>query len=187
MSESKLGNPAVIGLAGFGMTTLILQCHNLGWCGIAPVLWLGLIFGGTAQLLAGLMEFKTGNSFGMCAFTGYGAFWIALCLMIIFKGVSPVFDWVGKDLGFFLMGWTLFTFLLFIASMKHNGTLAFVFLTLLLGFIGLDVKELTESAGAGLFAGWDLIICALSAFYLMFATVCAEAGIKLPVGGPWIK
>ena len=53
MNETKLGNPAVVGLAGFGMTTLILQFHNLGWVGIGPVLWLGLLFGGGAQLIAG--------------------------------------------------------------------------------------------------------------------------------------
>jgi succinate-acetate transporter protein len=63
----KIGNPAVVGLGGFGMTTLILQFHNLGWVAISPVLWLGLCFGGTAQLIAGLLEFRTGNNFGFCA------------------------------------------------------------------------------------------------------------------------
>ena len=71
--EMSLGNPAVVGLAGFGMTTLILQFHNLGLVGIGPVLWIGLLFGGTAQLIAGMLEFKTGNNFGFCAFSGYGA------------------------------------------------------------------------------------------------------------------
>lgn len=193
MSEVKLGNPAVVGLAGFGMTTFVLQCHNLGWCGIAPVLWLGLVFGGSAQLIAGLMEFKTGNNFGFCAFTGYGAFWIALCCMVIFGKnpdlvkAYPTLGFTANDLGFFLVAWTIFTFILFIASMKHHGTLAFIFLTLLLGFIGLDVKEFTESAAAGTFAAYDLLVCAFSALYLMTVAVYAESGIKLPVGAPWIK
>jgi succinate-acetate transporter protein len=193
MSDVKLGNPAVVGLAGFGMTTFVLQCHNLGWCGIAPVLWLGLCFGGTAQLMAGLMEFKTGNNFGFCAFTGYGAFWISLCLMLIFgKNADlvksyPTLAFNANDLGFYLVAWTLFTFILFIASMKHHATLAFIFLTLLLGFIGLDVKEFTGSALAGTFAAYDLLICAFSALYLMAVAVYAESGIKLPVGEPWIK
>ena len=193
MSDVKLGNPAVVGLAGFGMTTLVLQCHNLGWCGIAPVLWIGLCFGGTAQLIAGLMEFKTGNNFGFCAFTGYGAFWISLCLMVIF-GKSPdlvksypTLAFSANDLGFFLVAWTIFTFILFIASMKHHATLAFIFLTLLLGFIGLDLKELAGSALAGTFAAYDLLICAFSALYLMAVAVYAESGIKLPVGEAWIK
>ncbi len=193
MNTVKLGNPAVVGLAGFGMTTFILQCHNLGWCGIAPVIWLGLCFGGTAQLFAGLMEFKTGNNFGFCAFTGYGAFWISLCLMIIFgKNPElvknyPVMSFNSGDLGFFLVAWTIFTLLLFIASMKHNGALAFIFLTLLLGFVGLDIKEFTGSMLAGNLAAYVLLICALSAFYLMTATVYSESDIALPIGAPWLK
>lgn len=193
MNAIKLGNPAVVGLAGFGLTTFVLQCHNLGWCGIAPVIWLGLCFGGTAQLFAGFMEFKTGNNFGFCAFTGYGAFWISLCLMIIFgKNPEmvksyPVMGFSPGDLGFFLVAWTIFTFVLFIASMKHNGALSFIFLTLLLGFIGLDLKEFTGSALAGTVAAYILLVCALSALYLMTAAVYAESRIQLPVGAPWIK
>jgi uncharacterized protein len=193
MNGIKMGNPAVVGLAGFGMTTFVLQCHNLGWCGIAPVIWLGLCFGGTAQLFAGLMEFKTGNNFGFCAFTGYGAFWISLCLMIIFgKNAElvksyPVMAFSAGDLGFFMVAWTIFTFLLFIASMKHNGALALIFLTLLLGFIGLDIKAFTGSALAGIAAADILLVCAFLAFYLMTASVYSESEIRLPVGAPWIR
>ncbi len=71
--------------------------------------------------------------------------------------------------------------------MKHHAALALTFLTLIIGFIGLDVKELTENAAAGTFASYELIVCALLALYLMAVTVFAESGIKLPVGGPWIK
>ncbi len=190
--EKKIGNPAVVGLAGFGMTTLCLQFHNLGWVGIGPVLWIGLLFGGAAQLVAGLLEFGTGNNFGFCAFTGYGAFWISLCFYLIFGTNAelvkayPVLAFSGHGLGIFLLMWTFFTFILFIASMKHHGTLAFIFLTLLLGFIGLDLKELVGSQAAGTFAAWDLIVCALSAWYLMAVAVYAESGIKLPVGKPWM-
>jgi hypothetical protein len=191
-SEDKLGNPAVVGLAGFGVTTLVLQCHNLGWCGIAPVIWLGLIFGGTAQLVAGFLEFKKNNNFGFCAFTSYGAFWISLCLMLVFGKnpelvkAYPVLGFTAADLGFYLVAWTIFTFILFIASMKHNGALALTFLTLLMGFIGLDIKEFTGSAAAGTFASYDLLVCAGLALYLMAAAIYAESGIKLPVGKPWI-
>jgi len=193
MNETKLGNPAVVGLAGFGMTTLILQFHNLGWVGIGPVLWLGLLFGGGAQLIAGLLEFKTGNNFGFCAFTGYGAFWISLCLYLIFgtnkalDNLYPVLKLTGHDLGIYLVMWTLFTGILFVAAMKHHGTLALIFLTLLLGFIGLDFKELAGNQLLGTLAAWDLILCALLAWYLMAHVVFEEAGINLPVGKPWIK
>ena len=163
MTETKMGNPAVVGLGGFGMTTLILQFHNLGWIGVGPVLWLGLIFGGSAQLIAGLLEFKTGNNFGFCAFSGYGAFWISLCLYLIFgtnaqlDKAYPVLKLSGTDLGAFLLVWTFFTFILFIASMKHHTVLALIFLTLLLGFIGLDFKELGGNQMLGTLAalGFD--------------------------------
>ena len=71
--------------------------------------------------------------------------------------------------------------------MKHHTALAIIFLTLLIGFIGLDVKEFTENAAAGTFAAYDLLVCAFSALYLMTVAVYAESGIKLPVGAPWIK
>ncbi|HYD65206.1 acetate uptake transporter, partial [Azospirillum sp.] len=79
----RLGNPAVVGLAGFALSTLLLQFHNVGWVGMGPVVWLGLVFGGGAQFVAGLQEMKTGNNFGYSAFTAYGCFWIALGLMQI--------------------------------------------------------------------------------------------------------
>ena len=193
MAEEKpLGNPAVVGLAGFGMTTLILQFHNLGLVGIAPVLWIGLLFGGTAQLVAGLLEFKTGNNFGFCAFTGYGAFWISLCFYLIFGNnvelvkAYPVLQFDPQGLGIFLLMWTFFTFILFIASMKHHTVLALLFLTLLLGFIGLDLKELAGNKLAGTLAAYDLIVCALLAWYLMAVAVYKESGINLPVGKAWL-
>ena len=191
--EKKLGNPAVVGLAGFGMTTLCLQFHNLGLVGIGPVLWIGLLFGGTAQLVAGLLEFGTGNNFGFCAFSGYGAFWISLCFYLIFGTNAeivkayPVLAFSGHGLGIFLLMWTFFTFILFIASMTHHGTLAWIFLTLLLGFVGLDLKELAGMQWAGTLAAWDLIVCALLAWYLMAVAIYAESGINLPVGKPWIS
>lgn len=193
MAENKLGNPAVVGLAGFSLTTFILQLHNLGIIGLAPVIWFGLIFGGGCQLVAGFKEFKTGNNFGFMAFTGYGAFWISLVLMLAF-GTSPKIGELfpslamgSADLGWFLVAWTIFTAVLFIGSLRHNTALALVFLTLLLGFIGLDIRELANSATAGTFAAVDLIACAALALYLGAATALEDSGISLPVGKPLIK
>ncbi len=189
--ERKLCNPAAIGLGGFAMTTFVLQIHNLGWVELGPVLWIGIFYGGLAQLIAGYHEFKLGNNFGFSAFTSYGAFWMALCGFIIF-GHNP--DWVAANptlqfsangLGWFLVAWTIYTAIMFIASMKHNTVLALLFLTLLLGFIGLDFKELAGSQAIGTLAAWDLIVCAGVAWYLMAHTVCADVGINLPVGKPW--
>ena len=193
MSDVKLGNPAVVGLAGFGLTTFMLQLHNLHVIGLAPVIWIGIVFGGTCQLIAGLMEFKTGNNFGFMAFTGYGAFWISLALMLVFGTNTalgkafPVLAMGPTDLGWFLVAWTIFTAILFLGSVRHNTALAIVFLTLLLGFIGLDVAELGGVAAAGTFAAWDLIVCAFSALYLGASTALADSGVSLPVGGPWMK
>ncbi len=190
--NTKLGNPAVVGLAGFGMTTLVLQFHNLGLCGLSPVIWIGLCFGGTAQLIAGLLEFRTGNNFGFAAFTGYGAFWISLCLMLIFgtndelvKGYSAL-RMTGIDLGIYLVMWTIFTAILFVIAMEYHTVLALLFLTLLLGYLGLDFKELAGNKVAGTFAAYDLIVCAILALYLMMASVAVDAGMKLPVGKPWL-
>jgi succinate-acetate transporter protein len=93
----------------------------------------------------------------------------------------------AHDLGIFLVMWTLFTGVLFIASMKHNGVLAWIFLTLFLGFVGLDFKELAGSQILGTLAAWDLILCALLAWYLMAHVIFAEAGIHIPVGKPWVR
>lgn len=193
MAEAKIGNPAVVGLGGFGMTTLILQFHNLGWVSIGPVLWIGLAFGGTAQLIAGLLEFKTGNNFGFCAFTGYGAFWISLCFYVILGTNAelvkayPTLKLDATGLGTFLLVWTFFTFILWIEAMRHHTVAALLFLTLLLGFIGLDFKELAGNKALGTLAAWDLIICALLAWYLMAHVIYADSGVNLPVGGPWLK
>lgn len=184
-SPAAFANPAVVGLAGFGMTTMVLQFHNLGWCGIAPVLWLGLVFGGSAQLIAGLMEFKKNNNFGFCAFTAYGAFWIATCLLLIFgKGATEgsLFYFTAQDLGTYLAVWGFFTLIMLIAARKHSVLLTLIFLTLTLGFFGLAIADFTGEHLIKQIAAYDLIACALFAWYGMAQAVFAEAGIKLPVG-----
>jgi uncharacterized protein len=194
MAENKVitANPAVVGLGGFGMTTITLQFHNLGLIGLGPVIWLGMVFGGMAQLIAGMLEFRTGNNFGFCAFCGYGAFWISLCLYLIFGTNAaldksyPVLALNDTDLGYFLVMWTIYTFILFIASMKHHTVLSLIFLTLLLGFFGLDVKVFGNNALVGTLAAWDLILCGLLAWYLMAHLVFADSQIELPIGPAWI-
>lgn len=193
MAEVKLGNPAAVGLGGFAMTTFLLQCHNLGWVDLTPALWIGIFYGGLAQFIAGFLEFKVGNNFGMSAFVAYGSFWMAIALYLIFGTnpelvkAYPLLKFSGSQgLGYFLLAWTIYTSIMFIASMKHNTALAIVFLTLALGFLGLTIKELAGSQLIGTLAAWDLIVCAFSAWYLMAHVVFDHAGIKLPVGKPWL-
>jgi len=183
----KLANPAVVGLAGFGMTTLLLQFHNVGWMGMGPVLWVGLIFGGGAQLVAGLQEMKTGNSFGYCAFTSYGAFWISLCLMLLGTHYK-VFESSHTDVGLFLVGWTLFTALLWVGAMRIHSAMAVTFTLLLIGFVLLDLAHFGFPALSKV-AGYELMFCALAAWYMMVRIILNEVFGReiLPAGKPWIR
>ena len=99
MATQNIGNPAVVGLAGFGMTTILLQFHNLGLCSLGPVLAMGLIFGGLAQMIAGFQEQKTGNNFGYSAFVAYGVFWIGLGMIFILNYLK-VYESSAADIGF---------------------------------------------------------------------------------------
>ncbi|HIJ37874.1 MAG TPA: acetate uptake transporter [Rhodospirillaceae bacterium] len=180
----KIGNPAVVGLAGFGLTTFVLQLHNIGLCGIGPVIWLGFFFGGLAQFIAGYQEQKMGNNFGYCAFTAYGAFWISLCAMIV-AGKFDLFTASKTDVGYFLIAWTLFSFILFIGSTKVHMAMFLTFLTLMIGFVLLDLAhfgypELT------VYAGYDLMACALLAWYMMAHVIFLDLFGRdvLPVGKP---
>jgi uncharacterized protein len=183
----KLGNPAVVGLAGFGLTTLLLQFHNVGWMGLGPVIWTGLIFGGAAQLLAGLQEMKCGNNFGFCAFTSYGAFWIALCLMFLGNRFE-LFKATHTDIGWFMVGWTLFTVILWVGAMRIHGAMALTFTLLLVGFLLLDIELLFGVAWLKPVAGYELMACALAAWYMMARIILNELFGRevLPAGRAWI-
>ncbi len=185
-SSPKLANPAVVGLAGFGLTTLLLQFHNVGWMGMGPVIWVGLIFGGAAQLIAGLQEMKTGNSFGYCAFTSYGAFWIALCLMLLGNHFK-VFEASHHDVGWFLVGWTLFTVILWFGSLRIHGAMALTFTLLLIGFVLLDLGHFVDPVFNKV-AGYELMLCALSAWYMMARIILSDVCGRdvLPAGRAWI-
>ena len=141
MAEKTFSNPSVVGLAGFGGTTLLMQFHNLGLCGSGSVIWAAIFFGGLMQFIAGLQEFRTGNNFGYAAFCTYGAFWMALGGILLSNGCGMLQISVA-EIGWFMVVFTVITFLFFLGSMKQNGILAFIFLTVLLGFICLDISSL---------------------------------------------
>ncbi len=198
MAGTGQGNPAVVGLAGFGMTTLLLQLHNLGLCGTGVVFCTAMALGGTAQLIAGFQEFKCGNNFGYSAFTVYGAFWIALALIwMLFDlqaigGESSVFKHLrvtGTDIGWFLFAFTLYTAIMFFASFRVHFAMMFTFLTLLLGFIGLDLVFLAGWKWILTITALDLVVCALAAWYMMASIILQSVSGKviLPVGQPLIK
>jgi len=191
MSEAKtatpLGNPAVVGLAGFGLTTLILQFHNLGLCGMGPIVALGLVFGGLAQMIAGYQEFKCGNNFGYSAFVSYGAFWIALSVILLLNHFG-IYKSSGTDIGYFLVVWTLYTLILWVAAMRIHGAMASTFTFLVIGFILLDLAHF-GFPGLKTPAAIVLIACALNAWYMMAHVIFLQVfGMDiLPVGKPWIQ
>ncbi len=186
MAEQKLGNPAVVGLAGFGLTTMVLQFHNVGWMGLGPVVWLGLIFGGLAQMIAGIQEMKTGNNFGYCAFTSYGCFWIALCFILIGNHYD-LYKSSTTDVGWFLVAWTVFTAILWVGSMRIHNALAITFTLLLAGFILLDLAHF-GMPHLTVVAGYVLMVCASLAWYVMAHVIFMDLFGRnvLPVGKPWI-
>jgi len=186
-AEAKMGNPAVVGLAGFGLTTLILQFHNLGWCGVGPIVSLGLVFGGLAQLIAGYQEFKCGNNFGYSAFVSYGAFWIALSVIFLLNHFG-IYKSSGTDVGFFLLVWTFYTAIMWVGALRIHGAMASTFTLLLIGFIGLDLAHfgfpaLTKPTAV------VLILCALNAWYMMAHVILMDLYGRdvLPVGKPWVS
>ncbi len=181
----KLANPGPLGLGAFALTTFVLNVHNAGLADIGAALPLGLFYGGLAQLIAGFLEFRTGNTFGMTAFASYGAFWISLAGMVLMEmhNIMPAAAAKGWLLTT-LVAWTIFTFVMWIGTFRHNKALVWVFSTLLVLFILLDVGVYTGSARITHIAGWEGIFCALTAWYLMAAIILNEAFGRtvLPIG-----
>lgn len=186
MKTQIFSNPAAVGLGAFGATTLLLQFHNLGLIGSGVVMWAAFFFGGLAQLIAGLQEFRTGNNFGFAAFTTYGAFWMGLGGIFLSLNLG-LFSISSADVGWYLVVFTVLTAIYFAGAMKQSGNLAVIFLTLLIGFILLDIHFLTGSGLALSIAAIDLIVCAANALYVMGHVILAPLGINIPIGKPWIK
>jgi hypothetical protein len=179
MANTQIANPAPLGLAGFGLTTVLLSLINAGVLtdeAMGMVLGLAIIYGGGAQMLAGMWEFRTGNTFGATAFTSYGAFWISFYLLVTF-GASEA------GTATYLFMWGVFTFYLWIGTFYLNRALFFVFLTLWITFILLALGDWGMSA-MGTLGGWLGLICGLIALYTSAAEVLnATAGrVLLPVG-----
>ncbi len=184
---SVFSNPAAVGLAGFGGTTLLLQFSNLGFVGTGVVMWLAFFFGGLAQLIAGLQEFRTGNNFGFAAFTTYGAFWLVLG-GIFLSGHLKIFSITTSDIGWFLVIFTILTFIYLMGAVRQNGAIAFLFLTLLIGYILLDIGHLAPgAAGFNKAAAVVLIITALTAWYMMAHIILTPLNVKLPLGKAWVR
>lgn len=175
----KLANPAPLGLFGFGMTTVLLNIHNAGFYPLgAMILAMGLVYGGLAQVIAGVMEFKKGNTFGTLAFSSYGLFWWSLVILLLlpnFTLVNPAVTAPNDTAmaAYFFM-WGIFTLLMFFGTINKNRAIQFVFGSLVTLFFLLATVRLTGSSELLLITGIEGIICGASAIYTGIAEVLNE-------------
>jgi succinate-acetate transporter protein len=183
--KDGIANPAPLGLCAFGMTTVLLNLHNAGFYELnSMILAMGLFYGGLAQVIAGYIESKKNNTFGLTAFTSYGFFWISLVGLI----VIPKFGWAPKAsdsaMCAYLSIWGVFTLCLFFGTLKLNRALQIVFGTLVILFFLLAAEHATGNEAIGKFAGYEGLICGISAIYAGIANVLNEVYGKtvLPLG-----
>ena len=175
---STIADPAPLGLAGFAMTTLVLSCFNAGFLDKSAegvVLPLALFYGGIAQLLAGMWEFRRANTFGATAFSSFGAFWLAYYVLV--KDVVPTLATspdAGKALGLFLLSWAIFTAYMTVAALKVNGAVLAVFVALTITFALLSIGAFDTSTAITKAGGWLGLVTAALAWYASFAGVVSS-------------
>jgi succinate-acetate transporter protein len=184
-----VANPAPLGLSAFALTTFVLSSSNAGFifpkvgAGGAAVIGLAIFYGGLMQLVAGIQEFRAGNTFGATAFCSYGGFWLALGFILL-PGTGILASLVAdkalsSGVGVFLLGWTIFTGLMFVATFRITlalmvvfGLLFLTFLTLTIGWLaGVGTGTFTTWVGIG---GWLGILTAIAAWYTALAGVLAS-------------
>jgi succinate-acetate transporter protein len=178
-------NPAPLGLMGFGMTTVLLNLHNAGFFGLGSmILGMGIFYGGLAQVIAGIMEWKKGNTFGTTAFTSYGFFWLTLVALIVLPKMGLIAAPDNSAMVAYLLIWGLFTAILFIGTLRLNRALQFVFASLTVLFALLALGDFTGSVTIKHIAGYEGIICGLSAIYAGAAQVLNEVygKVVVPIG-----
>jgi succinate-acetate transporter protein len=178
----KFANPAPLGLFGFAVTTWMLSMFNVGWFTLATLplmMSTAFAFGGTAQFLAGLLEYPRGNTFGFVAFCSYGAFWWAFALfLMVFGGKGPI-----TYLGAWLVVWGVFTLFMWFAALKRGFVLQLVFLTLWVAFFLLGASHLLNMDTLHTAGGYVGMVTAVLSFYLAAAEVINETYDKkvLPI------
>jgi succinate-acetate transporter protein len=178
MANNKLANPAPLGLVAFGLTTVVLSSVNAG---LLPresevvVVPLAFAFGGLCQLVAGILEYRNGNTFGTVAFTSYGAFWwwFAFLVLLLENGLLKAPEAALKQgVGITLIMWGVFTLYLWIATFRLSRAVWMVFLTLWITFFFLGLAEF--GAPTGQLGGWIGLLCGLLAMYASFGEVINE-------------
>ena len=167
-------DPGPLGLAGFAMTTFVLSMFNANFvsdAGEPVVLGLALAYGGIAQLLAGMWEFRTGNTFGAVAFSSFGAFWISYWALVTFFADKIPENHAAAAIGLFLWAWAIFTTYMFLASLRTTGAVALVFFLLAITFILLGAGETGGNDSVTHWGGYIGLATAVAAWYASFAAV----------------
>jgi uncharacterized protein len=164
--HDSTANPAPLGLMGFGLTTILLNIHNAGYYELnSMILAMGIFYGGLAQVIAGLLDFRKGNEFGATAFCSYGLFWLSLVALIVFPGWDLGSKPTDRAMGWYLFSWALFTAVMFVGSLRTTRALQAVFATLTILFVLLAVRDWAGSVTVGKIAGWEGILTGLLAVY----------------------
>jgi len=169
-----VADPGPLGLAAFALTTFVLSMFNAGLVsdkGEPIVFGLAFAYGGLAQLLAGMWEFRTGNTFGAVAFTSYGAFWLSFFVFVtFFADKVPKAD-TGHAVGLYLIAWGIFTAYMFIASLRTTAAIATVFLLLTVTFVVLGIGDASANDSITKLGGFIGLATAAAAWYASFAEV----------------
>ncbi|MFN3555102.1 MAG: acetate uptake transporter [Bacteroidales bacterium] len=165
--KDTYANPAPLGLAGFGLTTVLLNIHNAGLFPLdMMIVAMGIFYGGLAQIVVGIMEFKKNNTFGTTAFTSYGFFWISL----VFIWLAPEAGLIGKpsatSMAFYLGIWGMFTIFLFAATFKMVPAMRWLFGSVVVLFALLTLANITGSQLLHTLAGIEGVICGSIAIYI---------------------
>lgn len=183
--KDNSANPGPLGLLAFGMTTVLLNLHNAGLFEMnAMILCMGIFYGGLAQIVAGIMESKKNNSFGLTAFISYGFFWLTLVGLIVFPKLGWMTATSNTGMVSYLTMWGIFTLLLFFGTLRISKALQFVFASLTVLFFLLAIGDALGNESIKKFAGFEGIICGASAIYTGVAVLLNEVYGKtvLPIG-----
>jgi uncharacterized protein len=173
--KDATGNPAPLGLLGFGITTVLLNIHNAGFINLgAMILSMGIFYGGLAQIIAGIMEWKKNNTFAATAFISYGFFWISLVAILIMPKLGLTTAVSNMEMAAYLAMWGLFTAVMCIGTFKLSRELQIVFSLLTLLFLLLAIGDATEISQIKIIAGYVGIICGLSAIYAGLSQIIKE-------------
>jgi hypothetical protein len=167
-------DPGPLGLAAFALTTFVLSMFNanlVSSAGEPVVLGLALGYGGLAQILAGMWEFRTGNTFGAVAFTSFGAFWLSFWAFVTFFAGDIPAAHVGDSVGLYLIAWGIFTTYMFVASLRTTAAIAVVFFLLAITFFLLGIGNAGGHEGLVEIGGWFGLATAVAAWYASFAAV----------------